>query len=424
MSSRTLRGAAALLVIASDRGSRRRSREPTDDEITEEIIVTAQKRATVAAGRAVLGRGASRQRRHRAIRRDQHRRAGAQRAGPLHHRSRPRPEPGRDPRHQRRPGRARPAGREGIGRHLSRRVADLGRAVHAGPRSVRPRSHRSAARPAGHAVRRGLVVGHGALHHRAAQHRRASAVRSDLDARTASPTATSAARVRGAINVPLGETAAMRVVGYYTELPGFIDSVYPGRDDAQGRERRHAHRRAHRIPLRADREPHRSRRASSTRSWRPTAIRASTSTTSSATPTRPREPPVDPGERGQVTQIREGITDEFTLADLKIDFGFGSVGAHLGHLVHRSQRRGGARRQPAHRQRRPSDLGGTTRRRRASTRRCTTPPICRCSARNCASRRTGEGPFQWLVGAFYQQIDRKYGQNLPTPGYDALTRDR
>ena len=38
------------------------------------------------------------------------------------------------------------------------------------------------------------------------------------------------------------------------------------------------------------------------------------------------EPAVDPGERGQVTQFREGIDDEFMLADLKLDFGFGSVG--------------------------------------------------------------------------------------------------
>ncbi len=36
---------------------------------------------------------------------------------------------------------------------------------------------------------------------------------------------------------------------------------------------------------------------------------------------------------------------------------------------------------------------------------------------------TEEGPFQWVAGAFYQQYDREYGQNLPTPGYDALTQD-
>lgn len=34
---------------------------------------------------------------------------------------------------------------------------------------------------------------------------------------------------------------------------------------------------------------------------------------------------------------------------------------------------------------------------------------------------TGSGPFQWLVGLFYTDIDRFYRQRLPTPGYDAVT---
>lgn len=34
---------------------------------------------------------------------------------------------------------------------------------------------------------------------------------------------------------------------------------------------------------------------------------------------------------------------------------------------------------------------------------------------------TGTGPFQWVVGAFYADTDRKYDQRLPTPGYDAFT---
>ncbi len=37
------------------------------------------------------------------------------------------------------------------------------------------------------------------------------------------------------------------------------------------------------------------------------------------------QPPVNPGERGQVTQFREGIDDELTLADLKMEFGLGGV---------------------------------------------------------------------------------------------------
>ncbi|MGQ0531892.1 MAG: TonB-dependent receptor [Caulobacteraceae bacterium] len=32
-----------------------------------------------------------------------------------------------------------------------------------------------------------------------------------------------------------------------------------------------------------------------------------------------------------------------------------------------------------------------------------------------------ESPFQWLIGAFYSNVDRFYRQRLPTPGYDAFT---
>ncbi|WP_135209642.1 TonB-dependent receptor [Vitreimonas flagellata] len=32
-----------------------------------------------------------------------------------------------------------------------------------------------------------------------------------------------------------------------------------------------------------------------------------------------------------------------------------------------------------------------------------------------------DGPFQWLIGAFYSDVQRDYAQRLPTPGYDAFT---
>lgn len=32
-----------------------------------------------------------------------------------------------------------------------------------------------------------------------------------------------------------------------------------------------------------------------------------------------------------------------------------------------------------------------------------------------------DGAFQWLVGAFYSTVERRYSQRLPTPGYDAFT---
>lgn len=34
-----------------------------------------------------------------------------------------------------------------------------------------------------------------------------------------------------------------------------------------------------------------------------------------------------------------------------------------------------------------------------------------------------DSPFQWLVGAFYSEVDRVYAQRLPTPGYDFYTDD-
>ena len=34
---------------------------------------------------------------------------------------------------------------------------------------------------------------------------------------------------------------------------------------------------------------------------------------------------------------------------------------------------------------------------------------------------TGDGAFQWLVGAFMSDVERDYKQRLPTPGYDAVT---
>ena len=45
---------------------------------------------------------------------------------------------------------------------------------------------------------------------------------------------------RGVMNLPVGESAALRVVGYYNDFAGFIDSVYPGRDrreDVNGGEK-------------------------------------------------------------------------------------------------------------------------------------------------------------------------------------------
>ena len=226
--------------------------------------------------------------------------------------------------------------------------------------------------------------------------------------------------LRGVINVPIGESAAMRVVGYYNELPGFIDSVYPGRntrEDVNGGSRLGG-RAAFRF------EPNENIAIT------PRIVYQKLETDGYprvdqynilGNPYTTTEPPVDPGDRGQVTQFREGIDDEFMLADLKLEFGFGSVGlTSVTSYVDRSvvvlrdasQLTGSV----------TKDLGGTDADARLNSPLYDTTDL-QTFSQEIRLASTEEGPFQWVAGVFYQQYDREYGQNLPTPGYDALTQD-
>jgi len=224
--------------------------------------------------------------------------------------------------------------------------------------------------------------------------------------------------VRGSINVPIGENAAMRAVGYFTELPGFIDSAYPGRavsEDVNGGSRAGG-----RLAFRFEPSenfaitPRIVYQKLETDGYPRIDVYNILGNTFTTT-----EPDVDPGERGQVTQIREGLTDEFTMGDLKLDFDFGDVGmtsvtSYIDRSVEvlrdASQLTGSV----------TKDLGGTDAQARLNS------PLHDNTELSVFSQEirfasTGEGAFQWVAGAFYQDVERQYGQNLPTPGYDALS---
>jgi iron complex outermembrane receptor protein len=130
------------------------------------------------------------------------------------------------------------------------------------------------------------------------------------------------------------------------------------------------------------------------------------------------EPQVDPGERGQVTQLDEGLTDDFTMGDLKLDFAFGDLGmtsvtTYIDRQVEvirdASQLTGSV----------TFDVGGT-----AAQVRLDSPLVdetdLQVFSQELRLASTREGAFQWLVGAFYQTADRDYSQTLPTPGYDQI----
>ena len=137
---------------------------------------------------------------------------------------------------------------------------------------------------------------------------------------------------------------------------------------------------------------------------------------------------MNPGERGQVTQIREGIDDEFTLADLNMEFGLGgvtltSVTSYTDRDVVVVRDAIAADRQRLDHVRQLSGGDPAT----SAEVRLNSPLIDTTQLKTFSQEvrlaSDGGGAFEWLVGAFYQDIDRDYGQNLPTPGYDAfLTR--
>ena len=226
--------------------------------------------------------------------------------------------------------------------------------------------------------------------------------------------------IKAALNVPMGDIAALRLVGYYDEMAGFIDSYYPGRnvrEDVNSGEKIGG-----RVTLLI--QPNENIAIT------PRIVYQKLETDGYpridfynilGNPFTTTQPAVDPGERGQVTQLTEGIDDEFLLADLKMEFGLGavtltSVTSYTDRdvLVLRdaSQLSGSVTYQ----------LGGTPDEVRFNSPLHDTTNL-KALSQELRLASSGEGKFEWLVGAFYQDIERDYGQDLPTPGYDAfLTR--
>lgn len=222
--------------------------------------------------------------------------------------------------------------------------------------------------------------------------------------------------LKGAINLPMGETAAARIVGYYNELAGFIDSYYPGRavrEDVNSGERYGA-----RLSMLF--EP------SESVSITPRIVYQKLETDGFprvdvysilGNPYTTTEPPVSPSKRGQVTQLREGIEDDFLLADLNLEISFGdltltSISSYTDRevIVVRDA-------SPLTGSVTYGSLDGTSPDVRLDS------PLIDATDLQALSQevRLSSGQaraFEWVLGAFYQEIERDYGQTLPTPGFD------
>jgi outer membrane receptor protein involved in Fe transport len=224
--------------------------------------------------------------------------------------------------------------------------------------------------------------------------------------------------LKGAVNLPLGETVALRAVGYFTRYGGFINARREGggiTEDINDGERYGG-----RLAL--------TFAPSDSISITPRIVYQKIKTDGFnrqevfnlfANPFTTTRPAVTFREREQFLLLKEAFVDETLIADATMKFGFGgvdltsvtsytdrdilvsrdasaltgSVSVDLGY--------------PAAAVLLPSNLRDTTK--------------VQSFTQELRLSSNGDGPFQWVVGGFYSDTDREYAQRLPTPGYDAFT---
>ena len=222
--------------------------------------------------------------------------------------------------------------------------------------------------------------------------------------------------LKAAVNVPMGDAAAMRLVAYATRFGGWIDAQGPG----GGQDVNEGDRTGGRLSFTF--QPTRDvtitprlvyQKVTTDGFNREEAFNlyANRFTTT--------VPPVTLGEREQYLLQREKFEDKTTIADMTVKVGFGgfdltSVTTHTDRdiLVSRdaSALTGSV----------SVDLGFPTAGVLLPSRLNDTTDFKGFTQELRLSSR-GKGPLQWLVGAFYADSDRKYAQRLPTPGYDGFT---
>jgi len=223
---------------------------------------------------------------------------------------------------------------------------------------------------------------------------------------------------RGAFNAPLGDTAAVRLVLYYHHLPGFINAIQPGgtvNQDVNDGDRTGA-----RLSF----------------LWKPNDSLSITPRVVYQNLTTDGFPRVDQynilanpyttvapvtiGNLQQYTQQREGLLDQFVLTDLDVNWNFGlATLTSITSYTHRNVRV----------LRDATQLSGSVTydalkvTDQADVR--LNSPLYDRTGLNVFSQEVrvasnGNQLIDWLAGGFFQHVDRHYGQNLPTPGYDAV----
>ena len=224
--------------------------------------------------------------------------------------------------------------------------------------------------------------------------------------------------IKGMVNAPLSDTAAIRAVAYTTEYGGFVDALTEG--GGRISDVNSGNRTGARVAV--------TFQPDDTLSITPRLVYQQIETDGFnrqevfnlfANPYTTTRPPIQLKEREQYLLLREGFEDETLLADLLVNKSFdafdltfvgsvldreilvsrdasaltGSVSVDLGY--------------PDAGVLLPSNLRDTT-------------DLKQTSYELRFTSNSEEG-LQWLFGAFFADMERDYAQRLPTPGYAAVT---
>jgi outer membrane receptor protein involved in Fe transport len=222
--------------------------------------------------------------------------------------------------------------------------------------------------------------------------------------------------LKAALNVPMGDTAAMRLVGYYTRFGGWTDALGPGGGEDVNEGERIGGRLAFTIQPSRDvtitpRLVYQKVTADGFSRQEEYNLYANPYTTT--------VPPVNFEDRQQYLLQREKFEDKTTIADLTIRAGFGaseltSVTTYIDREILVSRDASALTGSVS------VDLGYPTAGVLTPSRLNDTTDL-KSFTQEFRLSSTGAGPLQWLAGAFYADTDRKYAQRLPTPNYDAFT---
>ncbi|MEO7794289.1 MAG: TonB-dependent receptor [Thermoanaerobaculia bacterium] len=223
---------------------------------------------------------------------------------------------------------------------------------------------------------------------------------------------------KAAINVPFGDTAAMRFTGFYTSFGGFIDAIQP--DLSVNENYNSSETFGGRLAFRF--EPNDQLTITPRVTYQEVNSDGRNQTDlynilgNPFTTTRPQ---IDPDEREQVNQFDEPFSDKFLLADLNIGYDFGSM--MLTSITSYTDRdilavrdagaltasiTGGSIGLPASVYTLDSPLDDAT------TATAFTQELRLAG---------GNDTVDWLGGVFYSKSERDYAQSLYVGGFQALT---